>query len=255
MWTKSLGGSSLDVATSIQQTIDGGYIVAGYTYSNDGDVKGNHGTYDCWIVKLKENGDTIWTKTLGGSNYDEAYSIQQTSDDGYIVAGSTASNNGNVQGNHGNNDYWIVKLNSKGNIKWQKCLGGSDFDDAFSIRQTNDGGYIVAGAASSINGDVHGNHSFGNPDVWIVKLNSMGDTLMPNPVHDMLRIKTQSDAIGKVVVEVINANGKSFIKKQFDMNIGENNFSLPVQSISSGTYFIKIIQGDNIISSARFIKE
>ncbi|GHV33488.1 hypothetical protein FACS1894187_01890 [Synergistales bacterium] len=112
LWQKSLGGSGNDYAQSIQQTSDGGYIVAGWSDSRDGDVTGNHSrfSYDYWIVKLNSTGGIVWQKSLGGSSYDAAYSTQQTSDGGYIVAGSSTSNNDDVSGNHGYYDYWIVKL-------------------------------------------------------------------------------------------------------------------------------------------------
>ncbi|MBO8140214.1 MAG: T9SS C-terminal target domain-containing protein [Thermosipho sp. (in: Bacteria)] len=167
-WQKALGGSSGDWAHSIRQTSDGGYIVAGYTYSNDGDVSGNHGERDFWIVKLDNNGNIVWQKTLGGSQWDEAYSVQQTSDRGYIVAGITWSNDGDVSGNHGGDDYWVVKLDTNGNIVWQKTLGGSRYETASSIQQTSDGGYIVAGYTDSNDGYVSGNH--GSRDYWVVKL-------------------------------------------------------------------------------------
>ncbi|MCK9447722.1 MAG: T9SS type A sorting domain-containing protein [Bacteroidales bacterium] len=172
-WQKSLGGTGEDVATSIQQTSDGGYIVAGYSYSNDGDVSGNHGFNDYWVVKLNYSGNIQWQKSLGGSHRDYAFSIQQTTDGGYIVAGYSYSNNGDVNGNHGSFDYWIVKLDDIGNIQWQKCLGGSDFDFAYSIQQTTDEGYIVAGYSWSNDGDVSGNR--GNADYWIVKLDNIGN--------------------------------------------------------------------------------
>ena len=171
-WQKSLGGSSSDGASSIKQTNDGGYIVLGNSNSINGDVKGNHGGHDYWLVKLNNIGDTLWQKTLGGSNDESAQSVQQTSDGGYIVAGYTNSTNGDVTGNHGLSDYWIVKLNSSGAIQWQKTLGGSSEDYAYSIQQTIDGGYIVAGETNSNDGNVTGNH--GNSDYWIVKLNSIG---------------------------------------------------------------------------------
>ena len=132
--------------------------MAGYTFSNDGDVSGNHGAYDYWVVKLNSSGDILWQICLGGTNVDVAYSIQQTSDGGFIVAGYTCSNEGDVSGNHGNSDYWVVKLNSSGTIEWQKCLGGTDGDYAYSIQQTSDGGFIVAGLTGSNDGDVSGNH-------------------------------------------------------------------------------------------------
>ena len=171
-WQKSLGGSKTEHGHSIQQTSDGGYIVAGESDSNDGDVTGNHGGFDSWIVKLTSGGTTQWQKSLGGSGKDYAYSIQQTSDGGYIVAGEADSKDGDVTGNHGGRDYWIVKLTSGGAIQWQKCFGGSSDDLASSIQQTSDGGYIVAGKSSSKDGDVTGNH--GGEDYWIVKLTSGG---------------------------------------------------------------------------------
>ncbi len=173
VWQKSLGGSGSEAARSVQQTADGGYIVAGYSYSDDGDVSGNNGSYDYWVVKLDGSGTIVWQKSLGGSGYDEAYSVQQTSDGGYIVAGYANSDDGDVSGNHGNADYWVVKLNGSGNIVWQKPLGGSGSEVAYSVQQTADGGYIVAGLSESNDGDVSGNH--GNTDYWVVKLDSGGD--------------------------------------------------------------------------------
>ncbi|UOK43594.1 MULTISPECIES: T9SS type A sorting domain-containing protein [Flavobacterium] len=171
-WQKSLGGTGRDYACSIEQTTDGGYIIAGGSNLNDGDVTGNHGGNDCWIVKLSNTGSIQWQKSLGGTDYDYANSIQQTSDGGYIMAGYTGSNDGDFNGNHGSNDYWIVKLTNTGSIEWQKSLGGSYSDEARSIRQTTDGGYIIAGSSYSINGDVTGNH--GQSDYWVVKLTNTG---------------------------------------------------------------------------------
>jgi hypothetical protein len=171
-WQKCLGGSADEWISSIQQTSDGGYIVSGNTYSNDGDVSGNHGINDCWVVKLNSSGAITWQKCLGGSAEDGGGSIQQTSDGGYIVCGSTASNNGDVSGNHGGEDFWVIKLNATGSITWQKCLGGTAGEGASSIQQTSDGGYIVSGSTGSNDGDVSGNH--GSVDIWVVKLNSSG---------------------------------------------------------------------------------
>jgi len=176
-WQESLGGSSGDKAKCIQQTNDGGFIVASETTSNDGDVSGFHGNYDVWIAKLDSSGNIEWEKCLGGSNADHAYAIEQTIEGGFILAGSSYSNDGDVSGNHdaSTQDYWVVKLDSVGNIKWQKCLGGSTEDWATCIQQTIDGGYIVAGMGGSNDGDVSGNHGAG--DYWVVKLDTMGNLL------------------------------------------------------------------------------
>ena len=172
-WQKYLGGTGGESAHSIQQTTDNGYIVAGSTFSSDGDVSGNHGSSDYWIVKLDSSGNLIWQKCLGGINQDNAVSIEETDDGGYIVAGSSNSNDGDVSGNHGNWDYWIVKLDLSGNIQWQKCLGGSAGEIAYSIQHTMDGGFIVAGYSYSNDGDVSGN--YGSSDYWIVKLDASGN--------------------------------------------------------------------------------
>ncbi len=175
-WQKCLGGSSYDNAKTIRQTSDGGYIVGGETYSNDGDVSGNHGGYDYWIVKLDAAGSINWKKIMGGLVDDELRDIKQTSDGGYIIAGfSNSYNGGDVSGNHGNLDYWIVKTDATGNITWQKSFGGSGADHGEYVQQTSDGGYVVGGYTKSTDGDVSGNH--GLFDYWVIKINSLGDLI------------------------------------------------------------------------------
>ena len=218
-WEKNLGGSYNgglgDWAQSVQQTTDGGYIVAGTTRSNDGNVSGNHGGEDFWVVKLDSNGALTWQKCLGGSNDDAAYSIQQTSDGGYIVAGSTYSNDGDVSLNHGGSDYWLVKLDSSGVKQWQKCLGGSGSDVANSIQQTSDGGYIVAGYAGSKDGDASDDHldANGNPtiDILVTKLDSQGvlewnKCLGGSGDDEAYGVQQTSDG-GYIVAGYTNSNG------------------------------------------------
>ena len=185
-WQKCLGGTADDFANSIQQTSDGGFIVAGETRSNDGDVSGNHGKSDAWVVKLNSLGDILWKKCLGGTGNDYARSIQQISDGGFILTGYTNSNNGDVSGNNGYYDAWVVKLNSSGDILWQKCLGGTYDDYARSIQQTSDTGFILAGYTFSNDGDVSGNHGFS--DAWVVKLNSSGDIIWQKCFGGTMRI-------------------------------------------------------------------
>jgi hypothetical protein len=179
-WKKCLGGTADDNGRSIQQTIDGGYILVGTTNSNDGDVIGNHGGSDVWIVKLSSFGIIQWQKCLGGTTSDYGSSIKQTIDGGYVITGWIYSNNGDVSGNHGSGDAWVVKLSSFGNIQWQKCLGGSKSDGGRRILQTNDGGYFLIGFTVSNNGNVSGNHGGSTTsyaDAWVVKLNTNGDFL------------------------------------------------------------------------------
>lgn len=171
-WQKSYGGSNQDLAYCIRQTNDGGYITAGYTNSIDGNVTSSNGDADFWVVKTNSNGVLEWQKSFGGSNYEYAFSIEQTSDNGYIIAGYTASNNGNITLNRGVTDYWIVKLSMTGILQWQKTYGGSSIDYSYSIKQTSDGGYILLGETLSNDGNVSLNH--GSFDLWVLKLSSTG---------------------------------------------------------------------------------
>jgi hypothetical protein len=172
-WQRLLGGIYYDYASSILQTSDGGYVLAGGSQSsNDGDVwNSNHGDWDVWVVKLTSSGSMTWQNLLGGSRYEIARSIRQTSDGGYILIGPTFSSaSGDVTGtNHGGQDIWVMKLTSGGTLAWQKVMGGSSSEDGLSIQQTSDGSYILVGnTVSSSTGDVGANH--GNTDVWVVKL-------------------------------------------------------------------------------------
>ncbi len=173
VWQKSLGGSEDDYAASVIRTNDGGFVVFGYTSSDDGDITSSKGGIDYWMVKLDEIGNVEWQKSLGGSIFEYGHEVIQTTDGGFAVVGFSCSVDGDITGNHGDYDYWVVKLDGSGEILWQKALGGSSLDQAFGIRQTTDGGYIVAGASISDDGDV--SHHIASNDCWIVKLDASGN--------------------------------------------------------------------------------
>lgn len=243
-WQKSLGGSISDSATHILQTSDGGYVVSGLSSSHDGDVSGNHGDSDFWIVKLNETGTIIWQKSLGGSSEERPYHIQQTTDNGYVIAGYSESSNGDVTQNQGKADFWIVKLTDSGSIDWQKSLGGAEDDKAYSIQQTTDGGYIIAGYSESNNGDVTGNH--GGADFWIVKLdpdslstNEFNNeiTVYPNPVTTVLNIAA-NEPISSVAV--FNMFGQQVYHQQLEATSGQINLSV----LASGIYMVKVNSAD-----------
>ncbi|MCE1246829.1 MAG: T9SS C-terminal target domain-containing protein [Firmicutes bacterium] len=173
-WQRSLGGTDEDNSGAVVlQTTGGDFVIAGRTFSNDGDVTGNRGSSDAWIVKLDEAGHLLWQKCHGGSGEDGMLSVLETGDGGYITGGLTSSNDGEVSGLHGSTDFWVVKLNSNGGLSWQKCLGGSSADTLFDIRPVPDGGYVVAGFTFSTDDDAAGNH--GMMDGWVAKLDSDGN--------------------------------------------------------------------------------
>ncbi|MEP7317820.1 MAG: hypothetical protein ABI921_03740, partial [Panacibacter sp.] len=173
-WQKPLGGTIDDFAYDSYYNADGSIMLCGSTFSQDGDVGLNHGNAEGWVVKLDASGNVIWKKTYGGTDYDILTSIKATSDNGYILAGYTASDDGDVSGNHSVDytDGWIIKITNSGIIQWQKCIGGTD-DDKFDVVQTTaDGGYILAGYSFSADGDVGNNKGMG--DGWVVKLDVAG---------------------------------------------------------------------------------
>jgi hypothetical protein len=173
-WRKCFGGKSYELSYSLINSSDGGYVLLGVTDSNDGDVSGNHGGRDTWVVKVSSTGNIQWQKCLGGTSTETLLSIVQTTDGGYVLAGYTNSTDGDITNNHGSGDVWVVKLSSQGILQWQKCYGGSGGDFALSIIQTKDGGYIFAGETNSNDGDVKGNHS-GYSDAWVCKLSTTGE--------------------------------------------------------------------------------
>lgn len=171
-WQRNYGGSDNDFATGVLQTTDGGFIVVGGTVSFDGDVNGNHGAEDAWVIRLNALGNVVWKKTFGGTLNDRAESINPTSDGGFIVAGYSQSDDGDLTDNKGEFDYWVFKINLGGDLIWQKNLGGSLSEYAFDAIQTGDGGFLVTGSSFSTDGDVGANNGF--YDYWFAKLSPTG---------------------------------------------------------------------------------
>jgi hypothetical protein len=154
-WAKTYGGWYGEWAYSVQQTSDGGYIVVGGTRSFGA------GSWDIFLIKTDANGNIQWAKTYGGTNDDWAYSVQQTSDGGYIVVGGTRSFGA------GTEDIFLIKTDANGNIQWAKTYGGTNDDWAYSVQQTSDGGYIVAGRTNSF--------GVGWDDIFLIKTDANGD--------------------------------------------------------------------------------
>ena len=155
LWTKTFGGAGNDNGRSVKQTMDGGYIIVGYT-----DYEG-FGSTDMYLIKSDQNGDTLWTQTFGGSYSDFGSSVQQTTDGGYIVAGSTQSYGA------GSRDVWLIKTDANGNEDWYQTFGGSEEETGSSVQQTTDGGYIIVGSIGS----------YPDHDVYLIKTDLNGDSL------------------------------------------------------------------------------
>ncbi len=149
------GGISVEEAYALVQTADGGYAIAGYTYSYGA------GSADFWLVKTDANGNAQWNKTYGGTGNDRAYALVQTVDGGCALAGYTDSFGA------GSSDFWLVKTDAAGNLQWNKTYGGTSDDEAYALVQTVDGGYTLAGYTRS--------YGASSNDFWLVKTDAFGN--------------------------------------------------------------------------------
>lgn len=226
-WRKAIGGSGFDVVGSIVQTSDGGYAAAGWTNSFGA------GGYDMYIVKLDAGGNLQWSKTVGGTDFDYAYSIIQTSDGGFAVAGKTVSYGA------GGYDVYVVKLSSSGALQWTRTVGGTG-DDGASVRnpliQTTDGGYAVCGSTESFGA--------GATDMYIVKLNSSGNLqwseTVGGPYVDVANSILQTtdggfDIIGRTGSFGAGGNDMYFVKLDANGNACSNSTSPQSSSGTGGT--------------------
>jgi hypothetical protein len=254
-WAKTYGGTNGDYAFSVQQTSDGGYIVAGVTASFGAGID------DIFLIKTDANGNVQWAKTYGGTTNDYAFSVQQTSDGGYIVAGSTVSFGA------GSFDFFLIKTDANGNVQWAKTYGGTSWDEAYSVQQTSDGGYIVAGYTNSfgagwdniflIKTDANGNiiwaktyRGTGVDVASSVQQTSDGGYIVAGstnsfggPFYDIFLIKT--DASGNIIWTKtyggMNSDGASSVQQTSD---GGYIVAGWTHSFGAGSYDIFLIKTD-----------
>jgi hypothetical protein len=175
VWNQTYGGRATNQATAVTQTSDGGYAIAGYTDSY------GTGNYDFWLIKTDANGTMLWNQTYGGTGDDKGYSVIQTTDGGYALAGYTASYGA------GMDDFWLVKTDASGNLKWNQTYGGAGDDGAYSVIQITDGGYALGGYTNSTGA--------GRYDFWLVKTDVNGTMLWSHTYGDT------GDEFGSAVVQ------------------------------------------------------
>lgn len=177
-WERSYGGKEFEILNNLIITPDNSILIAGSSTSNKGGNKteNNNGNLDYWICKMNDTGEILWQKNYGGSGFDLLDDIIYTSDGGFILAGTSSSKKeyDKKEENKGNNDYWIIKTDSRGNEIWQRTIGGYGNDKLLKIIQTKDGGYLLGGVSNSCKGEDKLSKNYGALDYWVVKLNESG---------------------------------------------------------------------------------
>lgn len=181
-WEKSFGFAGVDNGISVIQTNDNGYLLTGVLdvsasggLGNSKTTHSKHAGGDYWAIKLNTSGDEQWTKFYGGSFTDTPYDVIQTDDNGYIIIGSSDSNDVDIKNNKGSYDFWVIKISNTGTLLWEKSFGGSQIDEARAITDSGDGNYIIVGDTRSNDLDVSNNN--GAADLWIIKISPAGDLI------------------------------------------------------------------------------
>ena len=248
-WIKTFDGSNRDFASSIQETIDGGYIFTGSTGSGDYN--------EAWLIKTDSQGNEDWNQTFGGGNYDRGNSVKQTNDGGYIITGEISSSG------NGSSDVLLIKTDHKGNKEWEHTFGGVDYDRGYSVQQTRDGGFIIAGSTRS-NGDSY-------DDVWLIKADSLGNEewnrTFGGGYIDIGHCVYETKDNGYVITGYTQSYGNGsrdvwLIKTDFQGNeewnrtFGDSfvDFGKSVQQTIDGGFIITGSKGTNYFSDAWLIK-
>jgi hypothetical protein len=166
LWTRRYGGvNGEEWGCEIKPTTDSNYVLVGFTGSYGA------GAWDVWLIKINADGDTLWTRTYGGPSYEEGAAVVQADEGGYVIVGCTESYGA------GQDDLWIVKADSSGDTLWTKAYGGVGNDWGSDIVKANDGGYIIVGTTESF--------GTGSEDIWLLKIDSLGDTLWTKTIGNI----------------------------------------------------------------------
>jgi hypothetical protein len=248
LWTKTIGGVNDENSFCLKQTSDGGYIIVGMTGFFQTSI------FDIYLVKTSATGDTLWTKTYGGNDYERGNSVQQTLDGGFIIAGQTRSSQ------TGDGDVYLIKTNNIGDTSWTKTYGVSDYENGISVQQTFDGGFIITGQTYGF-GDA-------NSDVYLIKTNSDGNSsplgintkeaknvelkATPNPFNTYTTISIDNFKTEKLRLTVYNTLGQSV--RQID-NILNGQIRIERNELKNGIYFFTVCNEISMVGNGKLIIE
>ena len=214
-WSRYFGGTFTDTSYALSETQTGNFIIVGSSDSDDIDINNNKGTYDFWVLKISSSGDLIWEKSFGGSEIDEARDITITENGDFLIVGDSRSVDTDVLYNNGAADIWIIKINSDGELIWERTYGGTSFDGVQSIQKTMNNDYIVAGNSRS--SDVNLENNNGQNDAWFFKIDSQGVLKWQNSVggSDIDLLMDIVELENGTIIAVGNSNSN-------DLDIAEN---------------------------------
>lgn len=228
-WEKSFGFSGHDHSYDLLQTEDGGFFFVGFldVVSSGGagsTVKGNsltrHGVGEFWGTRIDAEGNLVWRRYFGGTNNDRAHSVVRANDGGFIMAGFSESGDSDISLAKGSYDFWVVKVDAKGELVWEKSFGGTGIEVAYDIARTNDGAYVITGHTFSNDTDISDNH--GESDAWLIKINDDGELLWEQTYGGAGFDTAQSVSLTADGGFLISGNSKS-TDLATAMNAGEND--------------------------------
>ena len=257
LWDKCYGGTNHDWVMDAIPTTDGGFALCCRTDSWDGDITFTHYSYDVWLLKLDSLGQKQWSQFFGGTSVDNAATIRQTSDNGFLVSAETSSNDGNVSSNHGMSDCWLIKTDSSGNIEWEKTYGGTRHEYMSVALPTADGGIAFVGSTESNDRDVSSHHgSTFTFDIWMVKLNPYTTgvhnpagsltslSILPNPCINNCEISLVLKARSMISLDIFDITGQpvySAESKTFESGLNRISLEMTLggRRLSKGIYFLR----------------
>ena len=235
-WTRTYGGVAAEHGHSVRQTADSGYIICGTTLSFGA------GAADIWLIRTDANGDTLWTRTFGGDTADLGHSVFATSDGGFVLCGQTASFGA------GSYDAWLIKTDSIGDTLWTRTFGGTNDDRGYSVQQTADGGYVMAGYTNSfgagegdfylIKTDADGNVAVAEPKASPTRGSNLTVACQPNPATGATTVSLSPFAsrLSPLALRVYDAQG---CLVHSALGIRTSSFPLDLRALPSGAYFIR----------------
>lgn len=250
IWQRTIGGAGEENRPVLLNTQDG--ILLGGTSQSDisGEkTENSRGGKDFWILKLNESGDIIWQRTIGGSGDDSLTSISKTNDGGYLLGGTSNSpiSGEKTENSKGGFDYWILKLDESGTILWQKTLGGTEDDNLRTIKQTDDNGFIIYGDSSSEPSGDRTATKKGDPDLWMVKLDSALSIAWQNSYGFLTGAYSPHQAVN---LDIVN-NGDYIFSSTFN---GQNDAYYITRVNASGNVLWDYRYEGNRIELTPFVK-